>query len=247
MMEVKENPFAGGNGTKSDPFQIKTLEQLKHVKEYQDCYFIQKNDIDGMNGALTEPLFGTFNGVYDGGGYTISNLNCATTSLFGDLSEDGTIKNVNLKNIYIRGQYPAGIVNSNNGRIENCTLTGMRIENTVAIYISGAFCKINGKTGIITQCKVKDSRLYSNTMLENYGIMEYCTVENVTFEVDGWRSAGLVTYNYGTLDHCQVSGLSSDSPIFCMENAEGAVISNCISSNNPVDSVLVIGNSGIVF
>ena len=38
--------FAGGNGTKEAPYQVSTPEQLNHVRNALDAYFIQTQDID---------------------------------------------------------------------------------------------------------------------------------------------------------------------------------------------------------
>ena len=68
-------------------------------------------------------------GTYNGNGKTISNLNITGSNniigLFGYVNTSvAVIKNVNIKNPYINGQYDVGgIVGYNKGTISNCNLT----------------------------------------------------------------------------------------------------------------------------
>ncbi|MCL2328855.1 MAG: leucine-rich repeat domain-containing protein [Bacteroidetes bacterium] len=74
---VPTNPFCGGTGTESDPYQICTAEQLNQVRNYLDASFKLMNDIDltqflidnndgGQGwlpiGTAEAPFTGTFNG-----------------------------------------------------------------------------------------------------------------------------------------------------------------------------------------
>ena len=75
--------FAGGTGTREDPYKIATLEELKAFRDsvndgesYQGMYIMLTADIDLGNEEWT-PI-GTegkpFRGTFDGSGNTISNL-----------------------------------------------------------------------------------------------------------------------------------------------------------------------------
>ena len=68
--------FQGGDGSKKAPYQVKTLKQLKNVNRYNGRYFVQVANINGDDANFV-PLFSSdspFTGVYNGKGYTISNL-----------------------------------------------------------------------------------------------------------------------------------------------------------------------------
>lgn len=125
--------FAGGNGTKDDPYLIRNYSHLDMVRNYlntPDVYFRQVANIDlksyanwipigGYNSALPDNS-NKFCGHYDGGGFMISNLtidshNMNNVGLFGHIGHPvnnpgraTTIKNVRLENIFIRGALGVG-------------------------------------------------------------------------------------------------------------------------------------------
>ncbi len=130
--------FAGGSGTESDPWQIKTLTQLDSVRNHREDYFKLMNDLDfeGSDYDSTHSKSGwepigisgsTFKGTFDGNNYTIKNLyinysDSSYAGLFGSVKY-GKINNLN---ITVDGIYSltyigtlAGYVYS--GEISNCT------------------------------------------------------------------------------------------------------------------------------
>ena len=122
--------FAGGKGTKDDPYQIATGSQLAYFAEsvnaeeygekYADTYFELTEDID-LGGKEWTPIgytvadlimggheYCVFSGNFDGKGYTIKNLTIGTeTSPYsGDVcglfgATSGTIEDVVLENVSI--------------------------------------------------------------------------------------------------------------------------------------------------
>jgi len=142
--------YSGGDGTEATPFQIADVVDLLAMRDNTSNYdknFIQTADISlATAGPLSGGAFdcaviarstdGTnfngvaFEGVYDGNGFTVSDLSIdATTSrydylgLFGKLL-NGTIKNLNLVNFWLDGEYIShvgGVVGYNDGgTIRNC-------------------------------------------------------------------------------------------------------------------------------
>ena len=125
--------FAGGKGTKDDPYQIATGSQLAYFakrvnaeeygEKYADTYFELTEDID-LGGKEWTPVGETvaglfvFSGNFDGNGYTIKNLTIGTETspysgdvcgLFGATS--GTIEDVVLENVsinYVGGNHSSG-------------------------------------------------------------------------------------------------------------------------------------------
>ncbi len=150
VTSVEAGGFAGGSGTKQDPFQVATAHDLNEVRNHPDKYFIQVADISlnvvpfnmgnywtpiGGN-RYSDELTDNFTGHYNGQGYVISNLvvvqpGQANVGLFGHVgSVDGvttTIKNVNLYNVLIIGGKATGalvgrVTGNQNTRIENCSV-----------------------------------------------------------------------------------------------------------------------------
>ena len=72
-----------------------------------------------------------FTGSYDGGGYSISNINIssATTNfqgMFGYIGAGGALRNIALKDVSINAtaDFVGGVAGHNSGMIENCYVTG---------------------------------------------------------------------------------------------------------------------------
>ncbi|MBD5556308.1 MAG: hypothetical protein HDQ95_13480, partial [Roseburia sp.] len=141
--------FAGGDGTKENPYQVATAEQLNAVRNNLEACYIQVNDIDMSSWGNWEPIAAgteSFKGAYDGGNYCIWNLsieeNANTISggsssygLFargGDRKVSAQIKNVKLCNLNISVEgtgaeylYVGGVVGeSKNTYISNCSVSG---------------------------------------------------------------------------------------------------------------------------
>lgn len=132
-------PF-GGSGTSADPYQINTENDLALLaqtvnsgKTYDGMYFRQTNNLDLSSFGNWTPI-GTydcgyaFNGIYDGDGHTISNLNIngkkfsnAKVGLFGRLA--GTVCNLGIESGQISGSYIGSIAShaaGDNAMIVNC-------------------------------------------------------------------------------------------------------------------------------
>ncbi len=162
--DVSEDPgdetdFAGGSGTKEDPYLIKTIEQLMRIKHYLKWGYHFKlmnnldfNDLDG-DGVTGEPgdtykeVYGdewvaigtdgtyfTFSGVFDGNGYGISNLT-ATSSSTG------------------------GLFGYCNGVIQNLHVSNFDIDTTA--QSAGAIVGILLGGGVVDQCGVEDVTIVS--------------------------------------------------------------------------------------
>ena len=96
--------FAEGKGTQDDPYQIANGEQLAYLAQQvnndalsSDGYFVLTDDID-LGSKKWTPIGSddyVFWGIFNGNGYTISNLKSTVyngyTGLFG--SNSGTIRN----------------------------------------------------------------------------------------------------------------------------------------------------------
>ena len=102
-------------------------------------------------GTKTKPFKGTF----DGGGFTITGLyiNDSTKNyvgLFGCVGENGTVKDVTLKDSYVSGNECVGGICGYNkgGTVQNCHNTGT-VSGAQSV---GGVCGENRNSGIIQKC-----------------------------------------------------------------------------------------------
>jgi hypothetical protein len=130
--------FAGGDGSAGDPYLVCSAAQLQLVGSHLGAglYFRQIADID-LAGVAFTPIgaqtFGgppLFNGVYDGAGYEIFNLEIIqpgtdVLGLFGKISTSAEVRNVTLRNVNISGnRCVCGLAAENQGLIVGCSVTG---------------------------------------------------------------------------------------------------------------------------
>lgn len=179
LLAVAPIPFEG-EGTEQSPFLIKSKADLVALSEatttkgqtFPNLFFRQTNDIDMeltedflVIGGKPSDAYNKFDGVYDGAGYTIDNLNIANrvawttpisegklgtlntskcssySGLFGRLGENGIVRNVTigagskLDNLYGTS---GAIVGNCAGLVENC-------RNYA--YVHGYSCWIGGIVG----------------------------------------------------------------------------------------------------
>lgn len=143
--------YAGGSGTYDDPYLISTPEQL--AKMSKDCdegnaYFDEEtydqvcfkltNDID-LDGHNWEPVGGAnrggkfmggnaiFNGIFDGAGYSIKNMNidksdAFESGLFNHIGDYGEVGNFVIESGKVYGEAGVAAVAAYcSGTIKNCT------------------------------------------------------------------------------------------------------------------------------
>lgn len=204
--------FAGGTGTKTDPYEIANIEQLKLFrdsvnlgKSYQGEYIQLTTDVDLANEAWTpigrEDL--PFQGTFDGNQKKISNLyvndsNLVNAGLFGVLNTPGTIKDLTVENAEVTAKSGAGalIGSAFTGTISGCNVTG-------TIHITANY-KAGGLAGegyaAITNCSVIADE--GSTVTGNHTDLPNLEGDNVGGLV-GYRGEG-----NNKIDGCTVSGLT---------------------------------------
>lgn len=128
-----------GEGTEKKPYLISDAEDLCYFRDVvntglidlKDVWLRQTADIDLGDTSNWKPI-GIyngkyyFNGIYDGDGYTIRNLNIEDSKknvgLFGVLN--GTVMNLNVVDCDIIGGCVGGITSHGSGKIYNCYVSG---------------------------------------------------------------------------------------------------------------------------
>jgi hypothetical protein len=231
-------PFAGGQGTLEDPYQIATAEQLASINDYLDKSFVLVSDIDLSSHSNWEPI-GTFNmefddpegevvesslafvGKFDGDGHTISNLTINRqetwgVGLFGFVMGDDSfpsIQNLTVKNVNVKGSCSVGgVVGMINGKITNISLTG---NNRVEGYEVGAVGGIVGMGyGVIENCDARADVTSNGKSMQGLGLIcgggKYLTVRNCT------ATGSVTAIGFGAFSVGGLIGCIQDSPL--MEN-----------------------------
>ena len=140
-------------GTESNPYQITTAKQLQDINnDLSGCYVLTADiDLAQVDFAPIggDAETGSFSGVFDGNGHTISNLNVFAgkyAGLFG--CNEGVIKNVVLKDVNVYGsRYVGGVVaeNTSYGTVSACTVQSgnVRSDGSVSEINIGGICGIN--------------------------------------------------------------------------------------------------------
>ena len=176
---VKAGAMWEGEGTKSNPFLIKNLTDLKNLQKVVDkkgYYFLQVADID-CSSVETWIVIGTeekpFRHHYDGGGYTISNIcyDGEAQSLFSRV-EGSHFKNMNIVNAHTKdnhrteenrtdkqpgaGSSTGAIVGYGSGcSFENCTaVVNFLSSNSTTGGLIGAVELKNEKYVLMKNCHV---------------------------------------------------------------------------------------------
>ena len=149
-----------GQGTSSSPYQIGTVEDLQMLSEYTNdqylnvkygnAYYVQTADLD-LNGIDFIPI-GTeenpFNGSYNGGYRTISNLTVSDKS-YGGLF--GCAETIRVKNLVLNGSVDADYAGGIVGRVtEYADLTQIAASVEVSGTTTGGLIGRLENSGKIT-------------------------------------------------------------------------------------------------
>ncbi len=210
-------PFAGGTGSREDPFLISTPQQFDHIREYRSQCFRLINDLDFSDyvredGQSWWPLgeWGSgdnamerFRGFFDGGGYSIRNLSVERKahdlSIFG-VTEGAEIINLKVENCSIIGEGRLGVLTGAtfSTKIEQVDILDSQCGNRLSDHGSNA----GGLTGplyrsVVKNCSVKGGNVYakdcaggiSSSMSEDSEIIDCYS----TCRIEGITNVGGIT------------------------------------------------------
>ncbi|HBH13453.1 MAG TPA: hypothetical protein DDX29_10130 [Clostridiales bacterium] len=188
-------PFGGGDGTSEDTaYEISTANQLAQLaynvnngNEYLDKYYKLTSAID-LSGKewvpIGKPKYNTFNGVFDGGDYSINGLTITDPlenpyyGLFGYMGNGGVIKNTKLESGIIslgdslaHNPIVGGIAGYNNGLIKGCTnKLDIVLEYDSDTYAGGIVGMGNSNTSSYSWSgKIEDCRNEGNITIGDRG------------------------------------------------------------------------------
>ena len=251
----------GLNGTNgSEIVEISTVEQLKEFRDavnsgtsYAGKTVKLTKDLDlqgedwfpiGYNTMASYP--GTaFKGDFDGCNHTISNVKVnssmpeyATAGFFGSI-EEGSIKNLTLKNVDVTSTHWAGGIvayTSNKPTIENCKVIGGTITSTTEP--DGNSYKNGDKAGGIMGYATAGSKI-DNCWVENVTITAYRDLGGIV-----GCSAGAVTNNTAknvTVTQDLTNGYKEQTPTTIGDiigRNEGATLrNNTVIKSDPVAQI----------
>ena len=234
-----------GSGTQADPYLINSADDFKWISTYinqslpnREIYFKQNSNINFSGDNLSSIGTGIFKfeGVYDGGYYTLENFNIPYNNdhfgLFGSV-KDGVIKNLKIKNATISdnitGSHYAGILA---GRTEH-SASNSRID--------------------ISNIVIESSTLSVTVVTSNYGGLvgfanktnfEYCSADVTVSVIESGGGTGYVgglvgflgggdlkySYSSGTVysNHDEVGGLVGR----VAEYGRTSTVEECYSTSN---------------
>ena len=228
------DPFAGGNGTAEDPYQIADWYNLDNVRNYLSSHFIVINDLNSNSIGYTElagasahegkgwqPIAAnsTFVGSFDGQGYEICDLfinrpDESEVGLFGVVGEVGVIGNVGVNGNVTGYDNAGGLVGKNEGTVSNSYSTCKVIGN---LNVGGLVGKSDNSEGAVT-----DSYSSGNV-----------TGDNNVGGLVGWNREGTMGNSYAT---GRVTG---------NDNIGGLVGKNSDTASNSYATGRVTGNDNV--
>ncbi|WKY44074.1 GLUG motif-containing protein [Eubacteriaceae bacterium ES2] len=204
----------------------------------------------------TYPYSGSFNGA----GKTITcslNASLANVGVFGYTAAGASIQNLNVTGTIIGSQYIGGIVGTNEGTIENCSVSASLDDSNHGS--SSAYCGgIAGKnSGSITNCTYSGSLLlnssansdsgYGGIAGSNYGTIVNCSVSGSVSTKSAVKGKGGVggiagiVYN-GNINCCSVSAnVSAPDTSYNIGGIVGLAESSFVDSIISIDNCLVSG------
>jgi len=114
-----------------DPVVITDLDELQSIDDDPDGEYVLGNDIDASETADADfsPIR-DFSGEFDGDGHTISELTIeraesSEVGLFGNVTEEGTVRNVSIEAVDVIGEdETGGLVGINEGTVEVVSVSG---------------------------------------------------------------------------------------------------------------------------
>lgn len=157
---VSADKFAGGNGSKDDPYLIKNPGQLDKIRNHLDYHFKLISDINMeifCKRKKWEPIgknnYNSFTGSFDGNNFKIINLtiednnkkNVGFFGYSGNVEKKSVIKNLILENLTVIGANRCGgLVGNNYGLIKNCEVRGkVSGKNTIGGLVGNTWGHIN--------------------------------------------------------------------------------------------------------
>ena len=242
-----------GSGTQDDPYEISSganlaylAEQVNGGTDYDGQYFKLTQNINLNNSEWTPigkiEISGTatatkaFNGIFDGGGCTVSNVairvKTVAAGLFGYVGTRGSVKNLTVSGLNVTFGTTAddlgyaGAIAYNEGAVTSVTVKNLNININAPDYFAGGVVGYNAGTvssctlTSVTEAKADTVGGIAGT---NDGTVTAC-LSSASITSEGIENAGgIVGINAGTVTACLSSASITSEGI---ENAGGIIGTN---------------------
>ena len=152
--------FASGDGTETNPYIIENCSQFEYMAKsgltYKDKYIKLNCNLDFDNQKIQN--VGQFEGTFDGGGHTFSNMKYTFTGRQNGLfvTNYGTIKNIGMEGNLAFDSKVGTIVGENKGGTIDSCYNAINFEYTEKSGEFGGICysstSFNGVFGTIKNC-----------------------------------------------------------------------------------------------
>lgn len=235
--------FNGGDGTPENPYLIANSHQFKAITDGMDKHYRLINDID-FEGETINPIgqrfnqtdnqvyvkYDEFEGSLDGNGYTIKNVKVvnseyggAYVGLFGIISEQGEVADLNLYNVTISASvnkvrvdsdqfYVGMLAGKNSGVIKFCSVDSIGVSDTmqygvnfvlndlhkrsscIDVYVGGI---VGMNENIIANCIISNVAVKASSTHDYAGNLAAQNKNNVYV-------GGICSQNYGYIIHSLV-------------------------------------------
>ena len=254
--------FNGGKGTKTEPYEIATEEQLRYLAEsinadvnYYDVYFVQTADIT-LHGQWLPIGHGyqdgnvyPFAGNYDGNNYVVKGLtigtkeepaNMFTAGFFGVTNKDNSLNNIDplknyveIKNVKLRD---ISIYNKTEGQNYCGGLLGCGQQGIVIDN-----CSVTGKMSITTADSFCRAGGMAGYLLRGRVTNTWANVEVYGETNKSWVYAGglVSSTNRATLVNCYALGdvttnsaQGNKSAVGGLVGSNGGIMINCYARGN---------------
>lgn len=216
LMVYAKNDFAGGTGSKSNPYLVENAEQFSSIEKHNNKYFKQTQDIDfGYNS--TDAMFTQdvpFNGQYDGNNKVLSNY-ISSNALFLYVGSQGLLNNIVVKNGCVNSRSKEGgdglslLVYVNYGTLSNSVVDGtVNGNDNCALLVTDNYGSISNcqSNGAVSSNHIAAGLVTCNK--DTGKIIDSKSSAHV-ITTSSWEDAcsgGLVGINEGVIISCEASG-----------------------------------------
>jgi len=227
------------DGSEGNPFIVATVADLQKVGSGTggwglDKHYSQTADID-LNGVTWTPIgIGTtmansFTGSYNGGGYSISNLNVNGASgdygLFGAIRTGGAVRNVALINVSVSSNQ-GGSIGGIAGRIDGVTVENCFVSGTINAFQSGGGIVGTSYEGIVkncyTTCDVTGSAI--GGIVGDNDFRSTITNCYATGKISGAYSGGITGFSRSAVERC----VALNWEVSASENIVGRILAETV-------------------
>ncbi len=219
LSDAYVSPTLAGAGTPQDPFRIASAGELSIVRYYDPCACYKlTNDIDLSGITWPAAPIPEFDGMFEGGGHTISHLTIrglSNLALFGELGPQAVVTDLRVEDANIVGTDEACCVSilagDSGGSIFDCSASGIVFAGIESEAVGGLAGRSRGQ---IDGCHITGdihsgakSRYSGGLVGISYGVIANCSA---TAAVSGGEDAMylgcLVGSNNGPVSNCHADG-----------------------------------------